>query len=127
MPGCAGKGVIDLLVLYPSGQLEMAKKALHSLGFQPQGGRDPFPEDRPMRIGAILHEDEIFRVHAHVVSHDSPEAAELLRFRDRLRGDPALVAAYVADKRSILADGATDPLDYSTRKGGFIRAALENG
>jgi len=98
VPGCAGKGVIDLLVLYPAGQLEVAKDALQTLGFQHQGGRDPFPEDRPMRVGAIQRVGEIYRIHVHVVSSDSPEAAELLGFRDRLRASPDLIAAYIANK-----------------------------
>ena len=53
IPGCAGKGVIDLLVLYPPGQLEFARKTLDALGFQRQTGCDPFPEGRPMRVGAM--------------------------------------------------------------------------
>src|SRR5689334_11489972 len=51
-PGCPGKGVLDLLVIYPEGALDSAKQTLQDLGFQPQSGRDPFPEDRPMRVGA---------------------------------------------------------------------------
>ena len=45
-------------------------------------------------------------------------------FRDRLRADPGLVAAYVAAKRAILADGCTDPVDYCYRKGEFVTEAL---
>src|SRR5262245_50025533 len=48
VPGCAGKGVIDLMLLYDDGQLEEAKSLLAALGFQPQSTRDPFPETRPM-------------------------------------------------------------------------------
>src|SRR5262249_26734013 len=53
VPGCAGKGVVDLMLLYPEGELETARSLLDALGFQQQTGRDPFPETRPMRIGAI--------------------------------------------------------------------------
>lgn len=120
VPGCAGKGVIDLLVLYPAGQLEVAKSALDSLGFQRQSGRDPFPEDRPMRVGAIEHDGRLFRIHAHVVCEASVEASELVAFRDRLRANPELVEEYVAEKRKILAAGVTDSLDYCIEKGKFI-------
>jgi GrpB-like predicted nucleotidyltransferase (UPF0157 family) len=120
VPGCAGKGVIDLLVLYGAGQLEVAKDALRLLGFQSQSGRAPFPEDRPMRVGAIEHDGAIYRIHVHVVASHSPEAGELIGFRDRLRSSPALLAEYVATKRRILAEGITDSLDYSIAKGDFI-------
>jgi len=120
VPGCDGKGVIDLLVLYPAGHLEVAKDALRSIGFQNQSGRAPFPEDRPMRVGAIEHNGASYRIHVHVVSCDSPEASELIGFRDRLRASPTLLAEYVATKRSILADGITDSLEYSIAKGDFI-------
>jgi hypothetical protein len=32
------------------------------------------------------------------------------------------MAAYVAAKKAILADGCTDPIDYCNRKGEFILA-----
>src|ERR1051326_3527870 len=37
IPGCAGKGIIDLMILYPDGQLEAAKATLDALGFQQIG------------------------------------------------------------------------------------------
>src|SRR5215207_2109508 len=55
VPGCAGKGVIDLLLLYPPGRLAAARDALDALGFQHQGGRHPWPEERPMRVGSMCH------------------------------------------------------------------------
>jgi GrpB-like predicted nucleotidyltransferase (UPF0157 family) len=124
VPGCAGKGVIDLAVLYPAGLLDSARKALDALGFQRQTTRDPFPEDRPMRLGALRHDGTLFRVHAHVLAADSPEVDELRAFRDRLRADPAFRADYESRKRSILAAGITDSVAYCEAKGTFIREAL---
>ena len=46
VPGCAGKGVIDLLLPYGEGELEPIKDTLEDLGFQRQSTRNPFP-DRP--------------------------------------------------------------------------------
>jgi GrpB-like predicted nucleotidyltransferase (UPF0157 family) len=37
VPGCAGKGVIDLLIPYRKGGLEPVKETLRELGFQRQG------------------------------------------------------------------------------------------
>jgi GrpB-like predicted nucleotidyltransferase (UPF0157 family) len=51
VPGCGGKGVIDLAVLYPKGHLAPARAMLDRLGFQKQSGPEAFPEDRPMRLG----------------------------------------------------------------------------
>jgi GrpB-like predicted nucleotidyltransferase (UPF0157 family) len=119
VPGCAGKGVVDLMLLYPPGRLAAAKRVLVDLGFQPQSTRDPFPEERPMRLGAIEHDGTTFRLHVHVLAADSPEVAELRAFRDRLRVDPQLRAAYVARKREILRAGISDTVDYSIAKGDF--------
>jgi len=124
VPGCAGKGIIDLILLYPPGQLAAARDLLDALGFQKQTSRDPFPEDRPLRKGALEHAGTTFLLHVHVLSAASPEVGQMRAFRDRLRADPGLVAAYVAAKRAILADGATDPIDSCYRKGAFVVDAL---
>ncbi len=124
VPGCAGKGVVDLMVLYRPGQLPDVRDGLDALGFQRQTGRDPFPEERPMRIGSIGYDGTRFMLHAHVIASDSPEVVEFRTFRDRLRGEPMLLEQYVALKLTIIAEGITDSLDYSIRKGEFIAATL---
>ena len=98
VPGCAGKGIVDLMLLYPDGQLAAARDVLDALGFQRQTTRDPFPEDRPMRTGSVVYDGTTFLLYVHVIAASSPEAQELRRFRDRLRADPDLVASYVAAK-----------------------------
>ena len=126
VPGCAGKGVVDLLALYRDADVLAAIKwALDDLGFQRQRSRTPFPEDRPMRLGALDLDGASFLLHVHVVPGDSAEVAELRAFRDRLRADPELVAAYIARKREILAAGVSDGGAYARAKGAFIRATLE--
>ncbi|HKP11906.1 MAG TPA: GrpB family protein [Blastocatellia bacterium] len=127
VPGLAGKGVIDLMVLYPPGALERAKAALDQLGFQRQGTRDPWPESRPMRLGALRFDGETFRLHAHVIAADAEEVSVLRGFRDRLRYDPQLRAAYVERKRAILESGVTDSVDYSYAKSEFIQTEMQNG
>ena len=124
-PGCAGKGVVDLLIVYrDAGQLEAIKRVLGELGFQRQVSRDPWPEDRPMRTGSLDHDGARFRLHVHVVPVDLEEPARDRAFRDRLRSDPRLLEAYVARKREIIEGGTTDSLDYSVAKGSFIEQAL---
>jgi GrpB-like predicted nucleotidyltransferase (UPF0157 family) len=121
VPGCAGKGNLDLVIPYrDETHLSVINDALFALGFGRQQNRDPFPETRPMRVGAIDHEGETFLLHVHVVPESGPETAELRDFRDRLRADPGLVAEYVAAKRAILDAGVLDGVDYAEKKGKFI-------
>lgn len=127
VPGCGGKGVVDLMVLYPPGGLDAVKDRLDALGFQHQTSGHPWPEDRPMRVGTLQHEGTVFRVHAHVIAAASDEAAQLRAFRDRLRADPGLVEAYVTRKREILAAGIDEPRVYTELKGGFIRDVHDQG
>src|SRR4051794_20987782 len=70
VPGCAGKGVVDLMVLYPPGRLPAVRDTLDELGFQRQTTRDPFPEGRPMRIGSVDHDGTRFLLHTHVIAAD---------------------------------------------------------
>ena len=124
VPGCGGKGIVDLLVSYPAGAFYLARDALDQLGFQPQGGPDPFPESRPMRVGTATYRGQPYRVHAHVIRSGDREGQDLIRFRDRLRGDAALVRAYQVEKLSILARGITVSAEYSKEKSDFIRGVL---
>jgi GrpB-like predicted nucleotidyltransferase (UPF0157 family) len=123
-PGCAGKGVVDLMLLYPPGRLADARDVLDGLGFQRHTGPNAFPEERPVRIGTQRYDGATLRLHVHVISVDSPEAAAQVRFRDTSRSDPALVAAYVERKRAVLAAGAADGRAYNQGKEAFIHAAL---
>jgi GrpB-like predicted nucleotidyltransferase (UPF0157 family) len=127
VPGCAGKGVVDLLLVYPDGQLEAAKETLAALGFQPQTHGFLFPETRPMRVGALEHQGSTFRLHVHVVAASSPEVAQMCAFRDRLRFDLALMGAYVAHKRQIVASGVHDPAAYTRMKSSFVQQVLTSG
>jgi GrpB-like predicted nucleotidyltransferase (UPF0157 family) len=123
VPGCAGKGYLDLVIPYrDDSHLGAINDALFTLGFGRQRNRDPFPESRPMRMGAVDHDGETFLLHVHVVPESGPETAELRGFRDRLRADPSLVAVYVAAKRAILDAGVRDGDDYAEKKGEFITA-----
>ena len=126
VPGCAGKGVIDLMILSPTGRLEDVKRALADLGFQPQPNANPHPESRPCRVGAVQHDGSTFRIHVHVIPPDSPEIERQRTFRDRLRGDPGLVAAYVARKREVVAAGFTDAAWYNAAKEPIIQQVLRS-
>jgi GrpB-like predicted nucleotidyltransferase (UPF0157 family) len=127
VPGCAGKGIVDLVTLYPRGRLEETRQAVDRLGFQHQRAGHEFPEDRPMRVGAIEYDGRIYRMHVHVVAAESAEAKALYRFRDVLRLDEKLRDAYQARKRAILQSGTSDPAGYTHAKGEFINAVIGGG
>jgi GrpB-like predicted nucleotidyltransferase (UPF0157 family) len=124
VPGCGGKGIIDLMLMYPPGDLEATRNVLDRSGFQHQAGRGPFPEERPMRVGALRYDGAEFRTHVHVIAADSPEVAEFRVFRDALHGNPDLMDAYMARKQEIIAAGITDSTDYAKTKGSFCQEVL---
>jgi GrpB-like predicted nucleotidyltransferase (UPF0157 family) len=124
VPGCAGKGIVDLMALYPPGRLEATRDAIDQIGFQRQRAGHIFPEDRPMRVGAIEHAGKRYRLHVHLIGMDSPEKEVLRRFRDALRADAVLRNAYQAKKRAILRAGVREPKDYTQAKGAFIESVI---
>jgi len=125
VPGCAGKGVVDLAVLYVADGLASARALLDALGFQRQPGPDAFPESRPMRVGSLMLAGRRYRIHAHVLAAGCAEQRELIAFREALRRRPDLCRAYEARKQAILARGVTDGAQYARDKGAFVRRTLE--
>lgn len=126
VPGCAGKGVVDLMIPYREGELSPVKGTLDDLGFRRQSTRDPFPEDRPMRVGSLQHDGNPFRLHVHVVPAESAEPEEFRAFRDRLSSDPGLLQRFVDRKRRIIEAGTTDSVEYAEAKGHFVRQVLDS-
>lgn len=125
IPGCAGKGVIDLALPFDGqSELDAINAVLYALGFQDQRNPHRHPESRPMRLGTLAHDGDAFLVHVHVIPADSGELAALCAFRDRLRGDRGLTEAYMAQKREIIAAGFISGIDYTERKERFIEAVL---
>ena len=124
VPGCWGKGIIDLLIQYPSGALEAACGMLDRLGFQHQNGAERFAEPRPMRVGSVEYFGRRYRIHAHVTETGSCEARDLLLFRDLLRRDNTVRQAYVSEKRATVSRGITKSAEYSKAKGEFIHHVL---
>ncbi len=121
---CAGKGIIDVMVAYPPGELAPTRGRIDQLGFQPQTSPDRFPEERPMRTGAFDFAGQRYLLHVHVVSKGDAEVEDARYFRDCLRADAELRKAYVAFKKKILATGVCDPTEYAIAKGEFVRQCL---
>ncbi len=114
VPGLAAKPVIDLLG--EAGDLaaiEAARAALEGLGWRWRGengaaGRRYFTMDDP-ETGARA-------AHLHVHAAGDPMIAWHLAFRDRLRAEPAVVAAYAREKQRCAALHPDDSGAYAACK-----------
>ncbi|MFP4214938.1 MAG: GrpB family protein [Planctomycetota bacterium] len=126
VPGCGGKGIIDMLALYPPGQLDRATAELRRLGLRPQGDDfpHPFPPQRPMYLGSIDLDGETFIVYVHVLATDNPEVERFRVFRERLTEREDLRHAYSRVKRDIINAGITDSDRYRQAKTDVIREIL---
>jgi 5-(carboxyamino)imidazole ribonucleotide synthase len=119
VPGLPGKGVVDLVIATEPADVPGLTALLFGLGFGPQPGPDPFPPTRPMLVGTMVVDDATFRIHLHV-QPGGDELARDLAFRDALRADPELAAAYAELKSEIVAGGYQQGLDYTYRKQAWI-------
>ena len=66
VPGCGGRGIVDLLIACPEGDAETASLLLGRLGFR-QGGEALFPPHPPAYQGAWVHDGDTFLLHVHVL------------------------------------------------------------
>jgi GrpB-like predicted nucleotidyltransferase (UPF0157 family) len=124
VPGCWGKGVVDLILLYPVSRLAEAREILDGLGFQQQSGPESFPETRPLGVGSVEYLGREYRVHVHVLEDGCAEASDVIKFRDLLRSNVGLRRAYEMQKRVLLSRGISESTQYSQAKREFIHTAL---
>jgi GrpB-like predicted nucleotidyltransferase (UPF0157 family) len=119
VPGLLAKPVIDLLgETGDLARIEAARPALEGLGLEGPGwrwrgengeaGRRYFTRDDP-ETGAR-------DVHLHVYAAGDPALAWRLAFRDRLRADPAVAAAYAREKARCAALHPDDSGAYAACK-----------
>lgn len=126
VPGCAGKGVIDLMILYHVLPIETVLNQLDRLGFQWVQRQAQLPDEWPKGMGAVSYLGTVFRLHIHVLPREHPMVLTNRVFRDQLRNDPTLVAAYVARKRTLIEMGTTEPIAYTQAKMPFIQAVMKS-
>ncbi len=124
VPGLPGKGIVDLAVEVSVAELPTIVEALLGLGFQRQGGVDPWPDTRPMLVGSLRLDDARSRLHLHLMPRDHRQWAgdfgRHVGFRDALRADPALRDAYAAVKRGVVREGIVGPYPYTVAKGEWV-------
>lgn len=121
VPGLAGKPILDIGIAVSSEtDADACIPLLESLGYEYRGPHGPDPQRR------YYARDEAGRRFAHIHLYILPAAGweEKLAFRDALRTDPELAAAYVAEKHRVAAMVGWDKAAYSIEKGGFIQRVL---
>ena len=125
VPGCDGKGILDLVMVIPAGHLNEVCEIVDGMGFQHQSGGKRHPDSRPMREGSFIFDGSVFRLHVHLIPEGSAEVDRLREFRDRLVANPELVALYVEQKRRLIDARISDRSAYTQGKKAFIESVLK--
>jgi GrpB-like predicted nucleotidyltransferase (UPF0157 family) len=126
IPGCDGKGIIDILIVYRlESELNLIKNTLKQNNFQEQTTSDPFPEERPMRTGSFEYFGRIFRTHIHIIEIKSKEINDLLKFKEILTLNNDFKKKYIITKKKIIENGITNSLDYCHEKRKFIEEVMQ--
>lgn len=122
--GLPGKGYVDLQLAASRERLAAIVEALVDAGWQRQHGPHAFPPTRPLLLAHVELDDRVVKAHLHVVPEGDPELREMIAFRDALRADASLRAAYASEKARIIAGGTTFGPAYAEAKTSFIVATL---
>ena len=125
VPGCDGKGILDLMLLIPVEHLSDVCAVIDGMGFQHQSGGKRHPDDRPMREGSFTFDGSVFQLHVHLIPESSAEVDRLRKFRDRLAAHPELVVLYIEQKRRLIDAQISDRSTYTLGKKSFIESVLK--
>ena len=121
VPGLLGKPVLDLAVAVDDeAAAEGCVAPLAALGYEHRGAYGDDPRRRYFVRNAGGR--RVAQIHLYIL----PARAwgELLLFRDALRADAGLAAAYAAEKRRVAEAVGWDKRAYSAAKGPFVEGAL---
>jgi len=115
VPGLAAKPVIDMIVLVPDLDAPIAA-LVSNAGYQfPEAFNAALAHRRFLCYPTAAHRTH----HLHLV--DEPgELKRRLRFRDRLRADPALAGEYATLKRALAERHRDDREAYTEAKAAFV-------
>lgn len=121
VPRLVSKPVIDIAVAVHSAEdAHDCTAPLEALGYEFRG---PHGDD-PRRRYYVRDVDGVRVCQLHLYILPAVAWNELLAFRDALRADSGLVAAYAKEKERVAAQVGWDKTRYSVEKGPFIREVL---
>ncbi|HEX6039366.1 GrpB family protein [Longimicrobium sp.] len=121
VPELAGKPVLDVAIAVTSEAAADACIApLQALGYEYRG---PYGDD-PRRRYYVRDVNGARAVQIHLYVLPATAWDEKLAFRDALRADPALAAAYAAEKQRVADAVDWDKGAYSLAKGPFVERVL---
>lgn len=123
VPGLLGKPVLDLAVAVRSAAAADACIApLAALGYEYRGLHGDDTRRRYyVRDDAAAR--RVAQMHLYVLP--APAYDEKLAFRDALRADPALAAAYAIEKQRVAEAVGWDKAAYARAKGPFVERVLD--
>src|SRR5271166_2343247 len=115
VPGMAAKPILDLMALVDSYEEPIARLVVDG-GYQyPRAFNAALVKRR-----FLLYPRSSMRTHHMHLVDDPVELARYLRFRDRLRADPALAGEYVKLKQALAARYRHDRAAYTEAKSEFV-------
>lgn len=121
VPGLGGKAVLDLAVAVGSeADADACIAPLEALGYEYRGTYGPDPRRRYY----VLNEAGVRAAQLHLYILPAAGWDEMLAYRDALRADPELAAAYLAEKHRVAAEVGWDKAAYSVTKGSFVERVL---
>lgn len=121
VPGLLSKPVIDIAATVVSeSDADACIAPLEGLGFRYRGTNG----DDPRRRYYVLATDTVRDAQLHLYIMPAPAWHAMLLFRDALRAEPALVAAYAAEKQRVAELVEWDKAAYSTAKAPFVQDVL---
>jgi GrpB-like predicted nucleotidyltransferase (UPF0157 family) len=124
VPGLAGSGIIDLMLVCSADQIQNVVKTLERLGIEDTLSNHPLSSSSLIKAARLTLEGKTYPIHLFILSQGSPTINDLRNFRDRLRLDAAFRAAYQDLKRSFFSKGGLGIAEYSQLKSEFIQKAL---
>lgn len=123
VPGLPGKPVLDIAIAVESdAHADECVAPMQSLSYEYRG---PYGDD-PRRRYYVRSEGGVSMVHVHLYVLPAAGWRALLAFRDALRADAALSAAYAAEKFRIAEAVSWDKRAYSEAKGPFVQRVLRD-
>ncbi|QSO45630.1 GrpB family protein [Alicyclobacillus mengziensis] len=122
IPTLPSKPILDLMAITPS--YDRINDVSDLLGKHQWQYVPPELDNRAWRRFFVKVEDEKRKAHLHLLLRGEPRWEQQLEFRNRLKGNPSLIAEYGNLKVNLAAQFGDDREAYSKAKADFIKHVL---